>query len=245
MVETHIWAHRGEHHTHAENTLAAFAAAFALGADGIELDVHLSQDRQLVVHHDEQVVAQNGTRYPIFQTPATVLRSVIMNSAAADDSQERIPLLEEVLALAKSEQRRVNIEIKNGPVVYPGIEEAVLAAVRNAAMEEQVLLSSFNHATLQRIRQLTPTLATGILYVEGLVDPWRYAHYLQADAIHPLFYNITPSLVDRCHQAQIRVHPWTVNGSEALEKCMVAGCDAVITDELDLALQIRDHLCNT
>ncbi|MBE3557380.1 MAG: glycerophosphodiester phosphodiesterase [Firmicutes bacterium] len=241
MAKTQIWAHRGEHHAHVENTLAAFAAAFAQGADGIELDVHLSQDRQLVVHHDEQVVASNGTRYPIFQTPAVVLRSVALCSNAAGDSQERIPLLEEVLALAKSEQRMVNIEIKNGPIVYPGIEEAVIAAVRDAAMEEQVLLSSFNHATLQRIRQLTPTLATGILYAEGLVDPWRYAHYLQAGAIHPLFYNITPQLVEHCHQAQIRVHPWTVNGTEDLEKCMVAGCDAVITDEIDRALQIRDQ----
>ena len=145
MKQVQVYAHRGASAYAPENTLPAFALAMEQGADGIELDIHLTKDGELVVIHDEKVDrTTNGTGLVKDYTLAE-LRGLCADNGMEGFSEARIPTLREVLALVKPSDMMVNIEIKTGILWYDGIEEKALRLVQDMGMQDRVIWSSFNH----------------------------------------------------------------------------------------------------
>lgn len=230
---TLIWAHAGAGPFSSSNTLDAFELAIAQDADGLELDVHLTRDGRVVCRHDEAVELPSGSR--------ALIRDLTWEEVSAVDLGEgnRIPELAQVLSLIAGTDLALNVEVKNGPVLYPGIEEAVLATVAAAREERTVVYSSFNHFTLLRLRELSPGALIAPLYAEALVDPWLYAEHLGVDALHPFHATLAaPGVLDGFREAGVRVRAWTVNEPDDLRRLIAAGVDAVITDEPAIARQI-------
>ncbi|MEW9123396.1 MAG: glycerophosphodiester phosphodiesterase family protein, partial [Thermotaleaceae bacterium] len=155
---------------------------------------------------------------------------------------ERIPRLEEVLEFLKGKKVQLHIELKNGIVLYRSLEEKVLQAVKDYGMEEQVSISSFNHYSLLKIKQLQPSIKTGILYVAGLVAPWDYAKRIQADEIHPLHYGVQPEIVEGCSDNEIPIYTYTVNEDHDLERIAKLGVEGIITDYPDRGRAIIQSL---
>lgn len=124
-----------------------------------------------------------------------------------------IPTLEEVYELLKPTGLIINVELKTGVVFYPEIEERVLDLTARMGLEERVWYSSFNHYTVQRIKELNPQAKTGMLYCDGIVNPVSYgALVVGADAMHPALYNLQyPNYMEDCKKHGKRVHVWTVN----------------------------------
>lgn len=234
-----IIAHRGASKKAPENTMPAFKKAIELGAGGIELDVQLSSDGHLVVIHDEKVDRTSNGKGLVRDKSLAELRSLDFGGWFSEDFEgTQIPLLEEVFELFSDWNGMLNIEIKNGPVFYPGIEKAVADAMRNAGMTGRTIVSSFNHYSLVEIRKLDSAVRTAPLYMEGLYEPWVYAKQIGASAIHPLFYNIVPEVMKGCIMNGIAVNPFTVDQPEYIKMVAMAGVSGIITNVPDVALKI-------
>lgn len=237
--ECRIWAHRGASGYAPENTLEAFKLAAELGADGVELDVQLTKDREIVVIHDERIDrTSDGSGYVADHT-LKELRRYNYNRTKPEYPHADIPTLREVLELLKPTTLTINIELKTGVNFYPGIEQAVLELVKNMRMEDRVIYSSFNHSSIRKIKELSPTARTGLLYCDGTADMPDYAKRLGAEALHPAMYNMRyPGFVKRCKELGVALHVWTANEPEKIRELMQYDIDAVITNYPDAAYEI-------
>lgn len=238
MQQTRIWAHRGASAIAPENTMAAFRKAVELGADGIELDVQRSADGQLVVIHDETVDRCTNGSGRVVELTWDQMKDLDASAGDPAFAGERLPLLGDVLELLAPTSMVLNIELKDGLEHYPGMDRQVADAVRAAGMTDRVILSSFNHVQFAGSRELG--LPLGLLYVEPLYAAEEYAAGFGAAAVHPDFRTLAePGLLDRFRDKGIAVNVWTVNRREDLAAMFAAGVDAVITDEVELALEVR------
>ena len=242
-METMIQAHRGASAYFPENTLEAFSRAIEQGADCIELDVHLSKDGEIVVAHDARLErVSNGTGY-INDHTLEELKSLDFSLTFNERSGVcRIPTLSEVFSLIKPSALAVNIEVKTTERLYPGLCEKLIGLAHEFAMGGRVLYSSFNHYSLREIKQIDPGAKIGLLYELAMVDPWVYANYVGADAIHPHYYVIAalPETVKHCHENGVKVNVWTVDGNEAINMMLKSGVDGIITNKPDVAIACRD-----
>jgi len=235
-----IFGHRGASGHAPENTLEAFRLALEMGADGFELDVHLSRDGKLVVIHDETLDrTTDGTGYVRDLTLAQ-LKELDASNHMEQYRGAKIPTLAEVFELVRSTRCIVNVEIKTDECCYPGIEEKCLALAKEMGVEEQVIYSSFNHYTLLKLRQLKPDVKTGMLFGDIMVNPWEYARQLQVDYLHPMKLNIyTPGFADGAKAAGYGINMWTINDAVDLSECLNCGV-GIITNYPDRAVALRD-----
>lgn len=209
-----------------ENTLDAFAEARRLGADGVELDVRLTADGALAVHHDAEIPGAG-----------------LISELVVAELPPHVPLLADVFAVC--EGMTVNVEIKNSPH-DPGWDAAesvaalVAASIDEAGWTDRVIVSSFQAATLRAVQAADPRLALGALWGFG-DDPGPALAEAAATgfrAIHPFVLSVTPDLVGQAHAAGLAVNVWTVNRPEDLGAMVTLGVDAVITDRLGDALAV-------
>lgn len=160
-----IWAHRGCSQMYPENTLRAFAQAAKIdGLTGIELDIQMTKDDEIVVIHDERVDrTTDGTGY-IKDFTYLQLRQLPIKTGS--DHKEKIPSIIEVLDLIQEEMKAgllLNIELKNGKIPYEKMEDKILDLIAVRNLEERVIYSSFYTRSLKRIRELEPKTVIGVL----------------------------------------------------------------------------------
>lgn len=243
MKQTLVWAHRGASGYAPENTMAAFEKAVEQGADGIELDVQMSKDGELVVIHDETLErVSNGTGWVKDFTYSKLIK-FNYNRTHPEYERAQIPTLEEVYELIKPTGLTVNVEIKTGVVLYPEIEERVVELTERMGMLERVIFSSFNHYTVQKIKEINVQAKTGMLYCDGIIHPVSYASYVVgADALHPALYNIQyPGFWEECRRHKKKVHVWNVDEEAYMRLVCEQKADAMITDYPDIAKQIAEE----
>ncbi|HHW30986.1 MAG TPA: glycerophosphodiester phosphodiesterase [Clostridiaceae bacterium] len=237
MNKSKIIAHRGASKYAPENTIAAFKKAMELGSDGIELDVQLSSDGHIVVIHDEKLERTSNGSGLVKDKTLKELRELDFGSWFSPEFKgETIPTLTEIMELLQDWEGLLNIEIKSGPVIYPEIEEKVVSLVNKFSNKNRVIISSFNHYSLVKIKKIDPDIKTGILYVAGLYEPWTYAKKLDAYAIHPLFYNIVPEVVFGCLENGISINTYTVDDPYMIKRISEIGVQGIITNVPDVAL---------
>jgi len=244
-----IQAHRGASTCRPENTLEAFTAAIEQGADGIELDVHLTKDGEIVVAHDARLErVSNGTGYindhTLEELKSLDFGKLSSNSRLANGPVCRIPTLSEVFTLVKPSGLFVNVELKTTERLYIDLPAKLLALAGEYAMGERVIYSSFNHYSLREIKTRDPEAKIGLLYELGMVDPWVYANYVGADAIHPHYFVIAamPETVERCHEHGVKVNVWTVDDPDAVKLMLKCAVDGIITNKPETAVACRDGL---
>ena len=232
MDKTLNLAHRGASSLAPENTMASFRKAVEVGADGLEFDVQLSKDGIAVVIHDEKLDRTTSGSGLVKDYTLDELRNLDAGSwFKGDYTGESIPTLDELLDEFAGTNLVFNIELKSGIVLYPGLEEKVIKAVTSRKLEEQVIISSFNHYSLVTCRELNSDLRTGMLYVAGLYEPWNYARQLGCYSVHPLFYHLQhPELVMGFREHNLPIYAWTVNETAYMELMVAGGIDAIITD---------------
>ena len=236
-----IWAHRGASGAAPENTLAAFQMAADVGADGIELDVHFTRDRQVVVTHDDDTARVTGYKGEICDLTLKQLKQLDFSCSMAAFKGETIPTLEEVLALIQPGKLHINIELKTNNENPEGLEEACQALVKQYGMEERVLYSSFNHYSLAHMHAIAPHMKCGILYSNKPFRPWEYAKAFGCLAVHPQFGSVnTPGYMEECHRAGIACNVWTVNSEQDIQAMLDLQVDGIITNYPALALRLRD-----
>ena len=238
-----VWAHRGASGYAPENTLPAFQKAFQMGADGIELDVQMTKDGELVVCHDETIGrTSNGSGWIKDKTLAE-LKSLDFSCGQKDFAGVTIPTMREVFELLAPTDMIINIELKTGIVFYLGMTKKLLELTSECGFSDRVIYSSFNHYTIKHIREIAPEAKLGFLYADGTIDMPSYAIKHGVQALHPALYNIQfPGFIEECRQRGLAVNVWTVNEEEHLGLCCKAGVDAIITNYPDKAFEIIGRL---
>ncbi len=231
-----VLAHRGYSSKAPENTMAAFELALEKGSHGLELDVHLSRDGEVVVIHDHTLErTTNGTGVVEEHTLSELHRLDAGSWFSPQFKGERIPTLDQVCALIKGKNLLLNVELK-AALGFEKLNECLIEILANHDIEEQVIVSSFNHYSLAHLKQIRPGLRTGILYNAALVDPWIYAKSIGASALHPYYLGIIPEIVAGAQQNGMMVSTWTVDSPPDIKRMIAAKVDSIITNEPEAAL---------
>ena len=237
-----IIAHRGWSARAPENTMAAFRLAMEFGVDGIELDVHLSRDGHVVICHDDRVDRTTDGSGLVAELELEQLKSLDAGSwFSREYAGERIPTLMEFFEAVSASKWRglINVELKSGPVPYPGLEQLVADLVREFDLVDRVLVSSFNHYALVELKRVASDIKTGALYIAGLFEPWHYAQAIGCDALHPMYPGAQPPIIQGAHRAGMTVNTWTVDQPDVARLLADAGVDGIITNCPD---RIREAL---
>ncbi|SCZ02511.1 glycerophosphoryl diester phosphodiesterase [Paenibacillus polysaccharolyticus] len=235
MNKIEIIAHRGASAVCPENTMIAFERALELGATGIETDVQMSADGRLVLIHDETLQRTAGSEGWVKDFTYDTLRTLDAGSwFHADFAGEPIPSLEMLFNLVQGKRILLNVELKNGIVPYKGMEEKIIQVIREWNMEQQVVLSSFNHASLVKCKRIAPDIRTALLYMEKLYRPYDYAAKLEASGLHPYKLAVAKEEVTAALAQGIVTYPFTVNDPGDMELMMDMGVQGIITDLPDV-----------
>lgn len=230
--------HRGASAEAPANTLAAFERAAALGADGVELDVHLSADGVPVVIHDFAVDATTDGTGQVADLPLAALKELDAGSWFSPAfAGERIPTLDQVFE-AVGRRLLINVELKVRGRPAGGLAEAVARRVADHGLADRVLVSSFDPRALQQMRRVPPQLPLGFL-TSPLPDAWlaRLRLWLMRDlrteALHPHQRLVREATVRRTHSRGQRIVVWTVDGVDRMEQLAAWGVNAIITNRPD------------
>lgn len=241
MTHPEIYAHRGFSQRYPENTLLAFEQAALAGAEGIEFDIHPAADGVPVVVHDLPLGRTVKGTGLVTDFRADQLAAMDAGThKGAGFTGVGVPTLRQVFEWAGGNRLRMNVEIKSGLQAYAGLEESVVALVREFDLCERVVVSAFDHHVLVRLRALEPRIEAAALIAGTLVRPWDYLASIGAGALH--FHAGCPIPVSDRAELQrrgIALRVWTVNEPAHLRHFIALGLDAIITDCPDQALQLR------
>ena len=243
-----VLGHRGYSGLYPENTPLAFRkVAEVPGADGIETDVHICRSGELVLCHDEAVDRTSNGHGLIRDMSYDELMALDFGSWKSPEfAGEHIWTLPELLDFCKETGLILNLELKNGIEFYPHLEERCLHEISIRHMEDQVFLSSFNHISMQRFKELCgDRLETGLLYEAPLLDMEHYLERSNADNVHPCFhvFDYQPELMEMFHSRGMKVNVWTVNTEEDARKLIRLGVDGMIGNYPDRLVRAVESLC--
>ncbi len=252
------FAHQGGSFEGPSSTLWAMAAALGAGASALELDVHATRDRHLVVCHDatvERTTQATGAIADLTLAEVRELDNAYWWVEGEDVSPGREPGAYRLRGLAPRDRRLgvatleevleafpdvlVNLDVKGtDPEVEP-YEGLLAETLRAHGALERVIVASFHDRALERFRRLAPGVATSagteeatafyLAHLAGEVRPWPFVA-LQVPAEHEGIEVVTPAFVDAAHRSGVAVHVWTLNEREAMEAALAAGADGVISD---------------
>jgi glycerophosphoryl diester phosphodiesterase len=235
-----IIGHRGVPHLAPENTMASFEAAVTCGADGLETDVQMTKDGELVLIHDETLERTTDGHGLVAAHTLEALRSLDAGGWFGPAFKgAKIPTLQEFLAFAAGRDLLINIEIKSGVILYPGIEQKLIEMLHEYRLGANVIISSFNHYSLVTCKEIDSAVKTGILYTAGLYRPWDYAKTVGADALHPLFYSVRPETIGGMRQSGLLINPYTVDKPNDMKNMLALGVSGIITNFCDVLSDLK------
>lgn len=225
-----VIAHRGARKSAPENTLEAFKLAIDAGAEGIELDVHRCLTGEIVVIHDETVNRTTDSVGYVSEISWAELQRLDAGSwFDAKYAGAKIPSLKQVLELI-SGSIVLNIEVKNAPIQYPGIEEDILDVLEGYP-KETVIISSFDHGVLKRFSELDPAINLAVLADAIFYDLQSYAANFGAKYWHPGFGELRDDAVKAAHSAGLQVNSWTLNTPKDWKRGIDMKLDGIVTDD--------------
>ena len=274
-------AHRGARAFAPENTLAAFQKAKNFGCQMFEMDVRMSKDGELVVHHDDQLTRCTDvkSKFPdrctyyvqdftydelsILDAGSWYIEQLSLPGSKRQEflqtltdeelarfvsPQEiqiyasgaiRLPTLRQTLEFARRADMLINIELKSQPDMHAELTEAVVKLVEFMRLEQRILISSFDRDQLVKVRQLTKTIATGILSSDPIENLNEYLQVLDADAYHPNCYTECDAMgtrklnlyeITHIREGGCYVNVWTCNNKDDMRQLIAAGVTGLISD---------------
>ncbi|MBG9980378.1 glycerophosphodiester phosphodiesterase family protein [Facklamia lactis] len=245
---TIISAHRGFSAKFPENTLIAFQKAIEVGADSIEIDVHLTKDNIPVICHDERINrTSDGEGYikdftveELKQFNFCISFSDYLEWAEKDDQYIRIMTLEELLIWSLNHNFILNIELKNNVLAYKGLEETVVKLINQYQLHKRVLISSFNHYSLQKVKQLDKNIKVGAIEFSNIINPGDYCHKNGIDYYHPNYESIDENNIQNCYDNNIQIVSGVVDSPERIKDLLALNLYIITTNQPELAYSIRE-----
>ncbi|WP_294531372.1 glycerophosphodiester phosphodiesterase [uncultured Fusobacterium sp.] len=234
-----IFAHRGYSGKYPENTMIAFKKALECGVDGIELDVQLTKDGEVVIIHDETIDRTTTGKGFVVDYTYEELERFDASFKFKDLGFNKIPTLREYFQLVKDYDIVTNVELKTGINEYLGIEEKVWELIKEYNLEEKVIISSFNHFSVMRMKDIAPQLKYGFLSEDWIIDAGKYTHSHGVQCYHPRFNNLVPDVIKELKKYNLEINTWTVNLEEDMRYLYSNNIDVIITNYPELAQEIK------
>ncbi|MDN6194266.1 MAG: hypothetical protein L0I88_04430 [Alkalibacterium sp.] len=234
-------AHRGFSALYTENTMRAFKEAYEAGADGIELDVRLAKDGEVVIFHDSKLKRMTGAKGNLHDYTLEELKTYPMrdNTLERKTEQTIIPTLLEYFEWAKDKPIITNIELKSIKKNYQ-LELRVAELIQTHKVGEQIIISSFLENSLNRMKILAPEIKTGLLLSKYDEDSIKMAKEMGFDYVHLKANNLTEEIIETANTHGLCINTWTVNEQKDLEKANALGLHGIITDFPDRLRLIQD-----
>lgn len=235
MVKSLNIAHRGFSGKYPENTMIAFQKAVEVGCDGVETDVHITKDGAIVICHDERVDRTTDGKGFIKDLTYNEIKKLYAGiKFGAEFQNSRIPDIDEFLDYFKDKNLLINIELKNGIINYENLEKRVIEKIYEYKLQDKVILSSFNHYSMKKVKDIDSNIKTGLLYAANLYNAEEYAEKVGADALHPYFPSVMDrNIVDNIKKSGIAINAFTVNEEKHMRILMELGIDGIITNYPD------------
>ncbi|MCX8176008.1 MAG: glycerophosphodiester phosphodiesterase family protein, partial [Candidatus Bathyarchaeota archaeon] len=230
MGKTLIIAHRGACAYEPENSLRAIKAAIKLKADMVEVDIRKSKDGKVVVIHDETVNRVSDGEG--FVEKLSLRRLKKLNLALG----EKIPTLKEVLNLVKDRVKLI-IEVKS-----EGLERKLIKLLEKERMIEDVIVASFNHQIIKRVKTLNRKITCGIVFKCKPSNPSQNALDVEAEIVFPHYSYVSKDFIDSLHKDGLKVYAWTVNNVDDGKILIKNGVDGIVTDKPDIFTGVKFNL---
>jgi len=226
-----VIGHRGGRKWAPENTLAAFKKCLDAEIDGIELDVQRCKTGELIVIHDDTVKRTTNGNGSVDQMSYEEIEKLDAgNWFSSEFKGEKVPTLQSVLDLVDG-RLLVNVEIKNAPVRYLGIEEDVIHILDRYKFPDKIMISSFDHEVLRAIHDQTAKYKLALLTVGTPYDLKGYAKAVGAKAWNPSFSELREDSVKSAERDELEVNVWTVNSQNDWRRAADMGVTSIITDD--------------
>ena len=227
---TEIIAHRGSSSTAPENSKASLIQALRDGASGVEIDLQLTKDNEVVVIHDEKIDrTSSGLGFVKDMTLKELQTYDIGSYFDPKFKSERIMTLKDALKLLKK-SKIINLEIKKMIDFNHNIEKEVVKVLNEMNLDNIIIISSFNHESLNIIKKLDNSIITAPLFYSRLYKPWTYAKNIGSNYLHLYYKAVNKTLIKNCHKNDIKVNVFTVDKVKDLKKMININVDGIITN---------------
>jgi glycerophosphoryl diester phosphodiesterase len=253
-----VYAHRGGAALRPENTICSFDNGLALGADGLEFDVHLSRDGAVVVHHDALLDRTTNARGPLAARTAAELAAVDAAHwfRGTDEGREfpfrgqgiGIPTLRDVLVRYPGIPMIIELKVNQPELARRAVED-----IRAAGAVDRVSFGSFGWRVLKAARQYEPRIPTGASREEARLALYR--SWIRWPAVRGQKYRefqlpersgsttiISPRFIEYAHRANLPIYVWTVNEAADIRRLAEWGVDGIISDRPDTAVSVVREL---
>lgn len=233
------FAHRGASMYYPENTMVAFEKAMEMGCTGIETDVQMTKDGVLVLIHDEYLDRTTNGIGLVKNYTYNELRK--LDAGSFKDrafSKCKIPSIEELIECTKNKNIKINFEIKNSIIFYKNIEEKLLFHIMKENIEDKVILSSFNHDSMNKCKKLNSNIRTGLLFEKKIKDVDEYLYPIKPNALHLPHKGLRKELIEKAHKNNLVINIYTVNDVNYMRKLIDMKVDGIITNCPDLLKEV-------
>ena len=222
--------HRGACGYEPENNLRSFEKGIELDVDIVELDVYWV-DGHLMVHHDDDLDRTTNGTGPISEKTYEELRELDAGSWFGSESKPaQIPTLEEVLDLVDG-RVKVNIELKGEATAQP-VDEVIKKYIEERGRtKDDFMVTSFNREELSKFHDISPEVRIGVASVEE--PDAQFAENMGAYSVSMSAEHLTQEFIDDAHRRGIKVHVWTVNEAEDIERFNAMGVDGIFCNYPD------------
>lgn len=239
-------AHRGFSGRFPENTKIAFLKAIEYSdCDGFETDVHMTKDKKLVIIHDDKVdrTCSNAKGFVKDFTSSELLKIEFGLHKSKEFQGEKIIFLDELLQIVKDKKLFLNLELKNNYIFYEGLEQAVINMINEFNLKENVILSSFNHESMELCKKIDSSFKTGLLFESPFIDTISYMKNIKHDAVHPGFYMLLqkPNWIEEFKKLNLKINTWTVNDEKFIRCMKNFNVDGIIGNFPDLISKVLEE----
>jgi len=225
-----VTGHRGAAALEPENTLRGIRRAMEIGVDQVEVDIHLTRDGRLVVIHDETVDRTTNGHGRVRDLTFEEMRDLDAGKG------EVVPTLEEVISLVKG---KVTLQVELKGI---GVEERAVEIVEEAGIVDEVMFTSFRHPALKAVKEMNPSVQTGVLFYCLPIDPCRLALDAEAEAIHPNIQFVDREMARRAHVLGLKVFAWNADVEGEMRRVIGTGIDGLGSNRPDLLVKVMQEL---
>ncbi len=222
-------AHRGYSAKYPENTMVAFMKAYEVGFDGVETDVHLTSDGEMVLIHDEKINRTSTGKGYVKDMTFSELRQY--NYCYQFEEHYDIPTLAELLDFIKDKDFVVNIELKTDVVHYEGIEEKVYRLVKEKGVESKVYYSSFYLPSVMKMKELDHHIYVGYLMEHHYNKKFQELVENHIEAFHPRYQFLNGLRTTQLRLLHKKIAVWTVPSLKEYKRLKELGVDIIISNE--------------
>jgi len=232
-----IFAHRGYSAEYPENTMLAFKKAVEAGCDGIQIDLHFSRDRYLMIIHDQSLSRMTDAIGFVRHHAASDLKNYNIKGAYSGETQH-IPSLSDYFDWAKDMPFSTIIELKNDQFQYPEMEDELIRQVLRFDMADKVMLTSRRFSSVEELKRRWPHIRAGLTMESGDLDALESLIHAHGDFVIVPIDRLDDAFVEACRNAELAIYPSNLLTKRDYARAEAFGCTLLLTTNVDKAREV-------